>query len=534
MKYFNTAGPVNCNKHYCLPPLSRFQLDEILHLIHQEKYFVLHAPRQSGKTSCLLALKEYLNKEGEYRALYINVETGQTARSDVKRGIKAIITQLAYAIEEISEENPVLEQIPAIIDERGEDSALTAILTDLCKILDKPLILFIDEIDALIGDTLISVLRQLRAGYTKKPVLFPSTVILCGVRDVRDYRIHSETEQMIITGGSAFNVKAESLRLGNFSEEEVRTLCLEHTKETGQIFTAEALSAIWDLTSGQPWLVNALAYETCFKLEHGKNRDNPITDTMVEQAKDNLIIRRETHLDQLADKLKEERVRRVIEPILIGDLYEGMPRVDDIEYIEDLGLITQAPNGEISISNRIYQEIIPRQLSWESQSGMALKQAWFVDDDGRLNVSKLINEFQQFFREHSESWIERFQYKEAGPQILLQAFLQRIVNGGGRIDREYGLGRTRTDLYVRWPLKDGTVQRVIIELKILYKSREQTIEDGMKQVWKYADRCGADEAHIIVFDRRPEVSWDEKIFCAKRELEECRERNGIPVVIWGM
>lgn len=256
---------------------------------------------------------------------------------------------------------------------------------------------------------------------------------------------------------------------------------------------------------------------------------------MVEQVKENLIIRRETHLDQLADKLKEERVRRVIEPILTGDLYEGMLRADDIEYVKDLGLITQAPNGEISISNRIYQEIIPRQLSWESQSGMALKQAWFIDDDGRLNISKLIGEFQQFFREHSESWIERFQYKEAGPQILLQAFLQQIVNGGGQIDREYGLGRTRTDLYVRWPLQDGTVQRIIIELKILYKSREQTIEDGMKQVCKYADRCGADEAHIIVFDRRPEVSWDKKIFQDTRICIGSEDKmNQCSVEIWGM
>ena len=535
MKYFNTAGPVNCKDHYCLSPLSRFNLSEILGLISQKKYFVLHAPRQSGKTSCLLALEDYLNASGSYKSLYINVESAQAARNNVEKGISAIIIEIQRRIELSGFDADSQRIVKDLCDPHLSLSALNSALTRLAESSPLPLVLLIDEIDALVGDTLISVLRQIRSGYDTRPDHFPSTVILCGVRDVRDYRIHSDTEQMIITGGSAFNVKAESLRLGNFSEEEVRTLCLEHTHETGQIFTTEALSTIWDLTSGQPWLVNALAYETCFKLEHGKNRDNPITDTMVEQAKDNLIIRRETHLDQLADKLKEERVRRVIEPILTGDLYEGMLRADDIEYVEDLGLITQAPNGEISISNRIYQEIIPRQLSWESQSGMALKQAWFVDDDGRLNISKLIDEFQQFFREHSESWIERFQYKEAGPQILLQAFLQRIVNGGGRIDREYGLGRTRTDLYVQWPLPDGTVQRIIIELKILYKSREQTIEDGMKQVMKYTDRCGADEAHLIVFDRRPEVAWDEKIFCETRIYKGSETKlNQRPVKIWGM
>jgi hypothetical protein len=535
MKYFNTAGPVNCKDHYCLPPLSRFHLPEILRLISQKKYFVLHAPRQSGKTSCLLALEDYLNASESYKSLYINVESAQAARNNVEKGISAIITEIERRIELSGLGLDSQRIVKELFDPHLSLSALNSALTRLAESSPLPFVLLIDEIDALVGDTLISVLRQIRSGYDTRPDHFPSTVILCGVRDVRDYRIQSDTEQMIITGGSAFNIKAESLRIGNFSKEEVRTLSLEHTKETGQVFTTDALNAIWDLTSGQPWLVNALAYETCFKLELGKNPDNPITDCMVEQAKENLIIRRETHLDQLADKLKEERVRRVIEPILTGDLYEGMLRADDIEYVKDLGLITQAPNGEISISNRIYQEIIPRQLSWESQSGMALKQAWFIDDDGRLNISKLIGEFQQFFREHSESWIERFQYKEAGPQILLQAFLQRIVNGGGQIDREYGLGRTRTDLYVRWPLQDGTVQRIIIELKILYKSREQTIEDGMKQVCKYADRCGADEAHIIVFDRRPEVPWDKKIFQDTRiDIGSEDKMNQCSVEIWGM
>lgn len=133
-----------------------------------------------------------------------------------------------------------------------------------------PVVVLIDEIDALVGDTLISVLRQLRSGYTERPASFPSSIILCGVRDVRDYRIHSDKDKAIITGGSAFNVKAESLRLGNFTEEETRTLLLEHTKETGQIFEEEALSSVWNLTQGQPWLVNALAYEICFKIEEGR------------------------------------------------------------------------------------------------------------------------------------------------------------------------------------------------------------------------------------------------------------------------
>lgn len=181
-----------------------------------------------------------------------------------------------------------------------------------------PIVLIIDEIDALIGDTLISVLRQLRSGYSRRPNFFPSSVILCGVRDVRDYRIYSDLEKSSITGGSAFNIKAKSLRLGNFSYDETVELCLQHTTETGQIFEPDALNAIWENSQGQPWLVNALAYEVCFEFEITSDRSVPVTIDLVEKAKNNLIIRNETHLDQLADKLREERVRRVIEPMLEG------------------------------------------------------------------------------------------------------------------------------------------------------------------------------------------------------------------------
>lgn len=189
-----------------------------------------------------------------------------------------------------------------VLEERGEDSALNEALTRWAQASPRPLVLLIDEIDALVGDTLISVLRQLRAGYPKRPALFPQSMVLCGVRDLRDYRIHSTSEKAIITGGSAFNIKAESLRLGDFAPQEVEALYRQHTDETGQPFTPEALERVWILTRGQPWLVNALGYETCFKMKAGRDRHQPVTVDSVEQAKENLILRRETHLDQLADK----------------------------------------------------------------------------------------------------------------------------------------------------------------------------------------------------------------------------------------
>ena len=233
---------------------------------------------------------------------------------------------------------------------------------------------------------------------------------------------------------------------------------------------------------------------------------------------------RSTHLDQLADKLSEERVRRVIEPLLMGGEESTSIPEPDIIYVRDLGLITMS--RPVAIANGIYREVIPRELTWSTQEFLVQQTAWYVGTDGRLEMDKLLAAFQQFFREHSEHWVERFDYKEAGPQLLLQAFLQRIVNGGGRIEREYGLGRGRTDLLVLWN-HPGGVQRIVLELKILRKTLEQTITEGLAQTLEYGERCNADELHFVVFDRGKKP-WSKKIFQRTRKLRDAT------IQVWGM
>src|SRR6056297_3291418 len=566
-KFFNTAGPIIREDNYCIDPLIRINKDEIMTLIAKKRYFILHAPRQTGKTSSLLALQDFINKEGQYKCLYVNVEPAQAARSKVEEGIKAIIVELGSCASLYLKEDYFFEHLNTFIAYGGYTAFKTA-LSRWCQQSEKPVILLIDEIDSLVGDTLISVLRQLRAGYAERPKAFPQSVILCGVRDVRDYRIFSDKDQQIITGGSAFNIKAESLTVGDFSKEEIRMLYMEHTKETGQVFEEGIFVLAWDYTRGQPWLVNALAYEACFRNEVGKDRSKPITAQMFEAAKAELIIRRDTHIDQLADKLKEARVRRVIEPILAGrEQYQEMSD-EDIQYCEDLGLIKR--KGNLEVANGIYREVIPRVLSYVSQRNIVQQPQWYVDDEGRLDMMKLIANFQQFFREHSESWLTRFKYEEAGPQLLLQDFLQRIINGGGLIDRElgqknmslgvlksktppvgiieidYGLGRKRTDLYIRWPIikdrfaiKDKAypfpltynpddLQRIVIELKLKHNySLETVMEEGLKQTSAYVNKTGAKEAYLIIFDQE-NPNWEEKVFTEKREYK------GLEIMVFGM
>ena len=524
MRFFNTAGPVVAANHYCVPPLERLNLGDVLALIRQEKYFVLHAPRQTGKTSVLLALRDLLNEEGDCRCVYANVEAGQAMREDIDRAMRAILGELGWQARLTLRDTFLDDVWPGLLKQFGPGGALKEALSRWAEVDPSPLVLLIDEIDALVGDTLLSVLRQLRAGYVHRPANFPRNVVLCGIRDVRDYRIHSGSEKEIIAGGSAFNVKAESLRLGDFSEDDVRSLLSQHTTETGQEITPSASRAIWIRTRGQPWLVNALAYEACFRSEVGRDRSQVIDEDDIAEAQEHLILQRETHLDQLADKLREPRVRRVIEPLLSG-ASDADCSTHDLEYVRDLGLI--ARRGPLRIANPVYAEVIPRELTYAEQETLVQETEWYVDADGGLNVAKLLAAFQDFFREHSEHWVARFDYREAGPQLLLQAFLQRIVNGGGRIEREYGLGRGRTDLLILWPQGERT-RRFVVECKVLRKGLERTMAEGIEQTRGYMDRCAAEAGHLVIFDRARGKSWEEKIF--RRE----GSAGAGSVTVWGM
>ena len=519
MRFFNTEGPVAPQEHYCIPPLERLDLDAVLTLIRRRKYFVLHAPRQTGKTSTLLALRDLLNggSAGDYRAVYANFEVGQAAGEEAGEALRAVLAELAFEAETTLGDDSLYALSARALGDFGPDGALRQVLARWALADPKPLVLLMDEVDALVGRTLLSVLRQLRAGYPGRPGSFPQAVVLCGVRDVQDYRAPG-------AAGSPFNIKAESLRLGDFSEAETRALLGQHAAETGQRFTAEALGLVWDHSRGQPWLVNALAHDACFRDKAGRDRSRAITGADIRAARERLIVRRETHLGQLAEKLREGRVRRVIEPILSGESSHEASR-RDIEYVRDLGLI--APDAPLRVANPIYGEVIPRELAFALQEGLTEETAWYVDAEGGLDVEKLLASFQRFFREHSEHWAGRFDYAEAGPQLILQGFLHRIVNGGGRLEREYGLGRGRTDLLIVWPRGDGE-DRFVVECKVAHKGREPAIREGLRQTAAYLDRLGSGSGHLVVFDRDGKRSWEDKIY--RRD----EEHEGKAITVWGM
>jgi hypothetical protein len=356
---------------------------------------------------------------------------------------------------------------------------------------------------------------------------------------------------------------------------------MEHTLETGQKFDDAVADFIFQQTDGQPWLVNAVAYEVTFKMKENRDHSVLITKEMVSIAINRLIVSRAVHLDQLADKLKEDRVRRVILPMILGG-NESLSTEDDVQYCIDLGIIKDSGQGLV-IANPIYKEIVPRELTNKKQRSFKTVFApQWINSDGSLNTSMLFELFTDFWRTNSEIWSKSMSgYEEAAPHLVFQAFLQRVANGTGVVRREYALGRKRTDLYLEWrgthnvngrdvngidvdcnvddpsnfdgpsnvtgradfPVNaNGTVtadgvknppikvQKIVIELKMLRKkdNLESVKAKALEQTAEYSRMCDASENHILIFDRDRTTDWREKVYTEKVDY------GGMTFTLWGV
>ncbi|GAA2209905.1 hypothetical protein GCM10009850_053640 [Nonomuraea monospora] len=506
-KYFNTTGPCGPERHYMLPPTQR--LPQARELIEMDRYFVLHAPRQTGKTTTLRTLAAELTAEGDIAALMFSCERAKVAGDDYAATESLLLESLHEAAQRSGWPKKLLP--PASWSEVTPGSRFHQALSKWCRRCPRRVVLFIDEIDALQGDSMVSILSQLRDGHNARQdgQPFPASVVLCGLRDVRDYKIASGGAADGYNAASPFNIIRKSLRLGDFTADEIAELYDQHTQATGQEFTKDAVERVFELTQGQPWLVNALADEIITEMRV----TGTIATGQVEDAKERLIKARAIHLDSLAVRLREPRVKRVMEPIVAGGPYTERHNSDDLSYARDLGLITLKPPPQVA--NPIYREVILRVLGDLTEQNIHADPHSFVLPDGRFDLPRLLREFVVFWREHGEVLIRQEGYHEAACQIILMAFLHRLINGGGYLDREYASGTKRLDVLVRWPYPgpDGErlIQREAMELKVWRAGENDPKPDGLAQLDRYLDRLTLTTGVLVIFDRRPDAPpWQER------------------------
>jgi hypothetical protein len=510
-RFFNVSGPCRPDEHYILDPLRGIG-GELMDLIDEKQYFVIHAARQSGKTTLLQELARQINARGEHYALYCSLEAVQEL-IEPERGIPEIVKRLEHR----ARNQGLPEGFARNADYSHIAGVLNSALVDYCRSLDKPLVIFFDEADCLSNGTLITFLRQLREGYINRPdTPFVHSVALVGMRNIRDYRAKIRPDSATLGSASPFNIVKKSLNLRNFTRNEVAELYAQHISEKGQAFEAQAIDFVFEQTQGQPWLVNAIAAEAVEEITR-KDYSIPITYNLAKQAIQNIILARGTHFDSLMERLKEPRVRNIIQPLILGNEFVNC-NSDDYLYTKDLGLIRD-DRGKTEPANPIYAELIVRTLNWSVQK--SIEQAYpdytvpRYMKDGKIDIDFLIRDFQKFWRKDSEIWEKRYEvdlyeYVEAAPHLVMMAFLQRIINGGGDVLRDMALGKRRADICAVY---DGRIYP--IELKIL--QNETSRADSISQILDYMDKAGSDAGWLVIFDRDAKKSWDEKIYM-KEEL----------------
>jgi hypothetical protein len=482
------------------------RLPDLLPYVEAALYFVLHAPRQVGKTTAMLALAERLRGLG-YAALWASLETSQGVET-VEAAEPLWLRSIERRAGELPAEDQPPEAGPFIAGEPGQ--RIGAYLREWARRCGRPVVLLLDEADVVGGSALISLLRQLRDGFVGRGLgAFPVSVGLIGMRDLRDY-LATASDGRVLNPGSPFNIKQDSITLRSFTAAEVVELLDQHRQDTGQAFLPAAAALIYEQTRGQPFLVNALAAR-CVASGAG-----PIGEAEVWAAREGLIAARTTHLDSLAVRLEEPRVARVVEAVLMGDRKLTL-RSDDFAYTVDLGLIEAGP--PVEVANPIYREILARLLTEDRQAMIPAPWWPWRRPDGGLDMGALVAAFLPWWCENAAMVAEEDagQYPEAVAHLTFMAFLQRVVNGGGRVSREFAAGRGAVDLLVEY-----RGERFAIELKRVrprHDALERIREEGARQLEGYLRSLGLKGGWLLVFDQRPGRAWSDRLWAEDREVD---------------
>jgi hypothetical protein len=504
MRTFNLAGPCIPARHYIVPPLER--LPKALPLVRRGEYLSLSGPRQSGKTSVLTALRDAVHAEGWGRVAVLSCEAA-SQRSEVHDTptAEAILVRSWWTV--LTTDLPEVRwPTPDEIGAGGVGLMLGAALKRWAIASDKPLVLVIDEVDGLARGPFISLLSQLRADFHRRGDKFPHSVVLAGMRSLRDNDVALGGDGR----GSPFNIVYE-FSLGNFSRAELERLYAQHTNDTGQRFETGAVDLVEDQTRGQPWLVNAIASHCVDDLV--PDRTHPIGAANVAEAIRRLEASNAKHFASLAARLAEERVMRVVAPVVAGDV----PNVssDDERYVMELGILDRLPGERLGPANPIYARALVRRMTEVQRKSLATWSPAWLDAAGRIDPVKLRENFLTFWALHRDMMKDRISYPEAVAHFGLMTYLDRVANGGGRVDREFAVGRGRLDLLLSY----GDL-KLPIEVKVHRDLGGDPVPDGVDQLDRYCEGLRVAEGWLVVFDQRKAATG------TRLELEEVVTAGG--------
>jgi hypothetical protein len=493
-----------------LPPRAR--LPDLLPFVEQQLYFVVHAARQTGKTTAMRAFAEELRAAGTV-ALCVSLAAA--------RGIDETASAEMLWLNAIHDGGAELDEPlrpPSAAPWTGH-TAGTRLRSYLMRwsaaVAPRAVVLFLDDADGVGGPALLSLLAQLRAGFMDRgPGRFPVCLALIGELDLSHYRAH-DRQGAPFSAVDAFNIRADTLSIRPFTPKEVRELLDQHHRETGQPFTPEAAERVYHWGQGQAALTDLLADRVTQKIT--PVRTLSITAACIDRAVEDILQAEDGARLSVTDWLWRPAVAPVLQALLLGDQtldYSGA----DFDQVVGIGL-GQHGAHKAEIANPLYRELFIRALLGPTLA--VLPEAWWPwkTAQGGLDMPVLIAAFLTWWRENAEMLERRADrgYLEALPHITFMAFLQKVVNGGGRVTREFAGARGAIDLLVEY-----CGERHVIELKRVRPAHDapaRVREAGVRQLCRYLDTVGERHGWLLIFDQREGRTWEERLWAEELEVD---------------
>ncbi|MEB3232715.1 MAG: ATP-binding protein [Leptolyngbyaceae bacterium] len=515
VRRFNPVGPCQRDLHYILDPQERLPL--VAQVIDQLGYFWVHGPRQTGKTTALSILAQDLTNRGQYAAVLVSAAAASVAAYEEAIAEDAFLYELQQSARLLPESlrPPQWEyQVPG--------QRIRAALSTWATACPRPLVIFIDDVDALDDRPLLSLLRQIAGGFSQRPRHFPQSIGFIGLQDVNELSLpwgRRTSRQEWMTPGSLFHrMKAASFTLNAFTVEDVANLYQKHTNETGQLFTLEAVDRAFEVTQGQPWLVNVLANQVI------ANTGEPIESLLIDVATEQLIGQQKTHIDHLFSRLWEKRVQNIVEPLLMGQpTTQAIP--EDLTYVLDSGLCCLDRYGGLLFANPIYKAIAFYHLSTPALVSLTMLKpddpSW-VNFKGVVNVQKVLEALLSLWQHQGDTWLDTLPYRGIAPYLAISAFFQRIVRVHGHLSSTIDLAQNR--LRLDWQSGAGLVYIVVM----VWRDRQpDPLDDGLTYLETVASTNEASQTWLILVDQRAERNADWQ----RTRLETSQTASGRSVAV---
>jgi hypothetical protein len=354
IRFFNTTGPCNPDMHYMLPPEDRLVGAQLHRYIKDQLYWVLHAPRQTGKTTFLQSYLRQINSGNDAIAYYVSLERCKGVQEEEKG-----IPMICEAIKDFANNSglPISN-----FDTKFHPFMIYNVLSDLSELVaPKPLVILFDDIDALEGKTLLSFLSEIRSSFSLRGVgKFPVSILFAGLRNIRNYGRGLDYHTV------PFNIIEDVVLLQNFNVENISELNVEniselfaqYTQETRQQITQDALNYIYGQSKGQPCIVNSL-------LERATSISGTIEKRHIETICEQMELAHETHLDKLGIGLDDPRISNVIKTLMTGELDLDLIESEEFEYCMDLGLVSRQRTMPM-VANPIYKKVFARDKAFNN------------------------------------------------------------------------------------------------------------------------------------------------------------------------